>query len=137
MKMVTQYLFDGIEDLPQEMLKSFAFRDPIDAAGAWVLIPIILWLGILVGPHLVPIFRQFERVWRGRDGMSANFGTIFFCAAIYMGSWASYLHGGKENGDTNPPPAAVSESIKRINLYYQDATGHLIPLGAKIERANP
>lgn len=136
MMMCSHFSFEGMEDLPYEMLKNFAWRDPIDAAGGWIWLPVILWCL----PLLCILIRALSSA--GFDFCRSHKGdpSTWMCIVILIVVETFGVNRAiaeKGGGGTNTPPAVVSESVKRINLYYQDATGRLIPIGARIERIAP
>lgn len=61
--------------------------------------------------------------------------NAFASVCIFFGFWfLALIACGKDA--TNPPPASTSMPAGTIRLYYDDGTGHLVPLGAELREAD-
>lgn len=115
--------------LPLQMLRAFIIQDPVEAAGAWIWVPTALWLIVILGYALPPLVKSASDLMR-RESDSGL--TTFFLILALAGAFYAFPSSASKGGGTNTPPPVAAAPVKRINLYYQDATGRLVPLGARI-----
>lgn len=97
-----------------------------------------MWLAIILFLYLLPVLavwlpsitRSLDAFWRRNST-----GVVILVAALafYLTANVGRAIAAKGGGTNTPPPVAVAPSTKRINLFYQDATGRLVPLGATIK----
>lgn len=118
-----------LSTLPLPLLRAFAFQNPVEAAGAWAFVPVAMWLIVLLGYALPPLITSGANFMRQSD---SGFVTLFVLLVL-AGAFYAFPSSASKGGGTNTPPPAVAHPVKQINLYYQDATGRLFPLGARIK----
>lgn len=97
-----------------------------------IVLLIALWAAPLLAWSLPRIAAAHSGLWRGGGARE----TLFLLAAIAAAAWSSPSSASK-SGPTNEPPPAASAPAGRINLFYEDASGRLVPLGADIREAPP
>jgi hypothetical protein len=95
----------------------------------WVLLLIALYLL----PLLPRVLSKLSDAWRNPGAG----GTLFVCLVLIACVYAYPSSASKGGGETNPPPVEVSAPAGRINLYHEDATGRLVPIGADIREVQP
>ena len=62
------------------------------------------------------------------------FLLLALAAALYAYPSSAAKSGG---GETNPPPISVKQPTGRINLFYHDLSGRLVPFDARIKEVTP
>ncbi len=90
-----------------------------------------LWSVPLAAMVVPKACRALADFWRGESQRDKGAVTVFLLAALAVSFYAFPSSAEKGGGTTNAP--AVVSTKKIINLYYQDSTGRLIPLNARIE----
>jgi hypothetical protein len=92
-------------------------------------VPVILWLIVLAAYVLPPMLRTCVRdlKWLVRQHpLKAAFIVLFLVVNVIYGS-----------SKPPPPPPPPPPLEKRINIYYEDATGRLVPFEAPIREVLP
>lgn len=92
---------------------------------------ISLWLLIALvfaGPSLARSLRAACRRLRSEGWAAVALAAIALAAAT--------LYGGSKAG-TNEPPVIPPAAAVRIRLYYETASGKLVPLDAKMREVQP
>lgn len=95
--------------------------------GYWPLVLIILYAAPLIALLSPGIINACGDVWRSTGPSAALFILLALAAAFYAFPSSASKSGG---GETNPPnPVVIGEPHGVINLYFQDSTGRLFPIG--------